>query len=79
MGRKVSDEWVVPLCALHHRALHDCGNEPNWWQEQELDPITEALRLWGRSHPQKQVGPDADRRETRDQGTNPRRHDLARS
>ncbi len=56
MGKKVSDEWVVPLCALHHRALHDYGNEPNWWQEQKLDPIKEALRLWGRSHPQKQAG-----------------------
>jgi hypothetical protein len=27
MGSKVSDEWTVPLCFLHHRALHDAGNE----------------------------------------------------
>ena len=39
LGRKVSDEWVVPLCASHHRALHDAGNEKGWWQERRLDPI----------------------------------------
>ncbi len=22
MGRKESDEWTVPLCTTHHRALH---------------------------------------------------------
>ncbi len=27
MGRKVSDEWTVPLCAIHHRALHAVGDE----------------------------------------------------
>ncbi len=25
MGRKVSDEWTVPLCATRHRALHTVG------------------------------------------------------
>jgi hypothetical protein len=24
---KVSDEWTVPLCATHHRALHTVGDE----------------------------------------------------
>ena len=33
LGRKVSDQWVVPLCALHHRALHDHGNEAQWWKQ----------------------------------------------
>ena len=28
LGRKVSDEWTVPLCAIHHRALHDAGVTP---------------------------------------------------
>jgi DNA recombination protein Rad52 len=27
MGKKVSDEYVVPLCLTHHRALHDVGSE----------------------------------------------------
>ncbi len=30
MGRKVSDEWTVPLCATHHRALHTVGDEEKW-------------------------------------------------
>ena len=50
LGRKVSDEWVVPLCNLHHRALHDCGDEKTWWKAHRVDAITEAERLWrGRS------------------------------
>lgn len=27
LGRKVSDEFTVPLCAIHHRDLHAAGNE----------------------------------------------------
>jgi hypothetical protein len=46
LGRKVSDEWAVPLCASHHRALHDAGNEERWWKEQGIDPIGHAVRLW---------------------------------
>jgi len=30
LGRKASDEWAVPLCALHHRSLHDAGDERRW-------------------------------------------------
>jgi DNA recombination protein Rad52 len=46
MARKVSDEWVVPLCFLHHRALHEAGNEERWWDEQRIDARTEAEKLW---------------------------------
>ena len=46
MGRKVSDEWAVPLCYIHHRALHDRGDEKAWWEQNEIDPIIEADRLW---------------------------------
>lgn len=46
MGSKVSDEWTVPLCSLHHRALHDVGDEVAWWGEREIDPISEAEKLW---------------------------------
>jgi hypothetical protein len=49
MGRKVSDEWTLPLCALHHRALHDAGNEERWWEEHRIDAKTEAGSLWQRS------------------------------
>ena len=51
LGRKVSDEWVVPLCALHHRALHGVGREETWWQDRKLDPLAEARKLWRKSRP----------------------------
>ncbi len=47
MGRKPSDEWVVPLCNSHHRSLHDAGNEAAWWQARGIEAIKEAERLWG--------------------------------
>ncbi len=46
IGRRVSDEWVVPLCATHHRALHTVGDEQKWWKERRIDPVAEAARLW---------------------------------
>ena len=46
LGRKVSDEWVVPLCATHHRALHGVGDEERWWKEMGIEPIGHANRLW---------------------------------
>ena len=47
-GRKVSDAWVVPLCALHHRALHEVGDEQTWWSAQGVEPMTIAEELWRR-------------------------------
>jgi hypothetical protein len=46
LGRKVSDEWTVPLCLLHHRALHDVGNEESWWREHGIAAETIARELW---------------------------------
>ena len=31
LGRKVSDEFAVPLCRSHHRAVHRAGDEQAWW------------------------------------------------
>ena len=31
LGRKVSDEYTVPVGSLHHRDLHDYGDEASWW------------------------------------------------
>jgi hypothetical protein len=50
MGRKVSDEWTVPLCATHHRALHDVGDEKAWWAKRGQDPLTHAEKLWREFH-----------------------------
>jgi hypothetical protein len=46
LGRKVSDEWTVPLCATHHRSLHTVGDEQNWWKARAIDPIAHAEELW---------------------------------
>ncbi len=50
LGLKVSDEWVVPLCNIHHRALHDVGDEERWWKELNIDAAAEAERLWQDRH-----------------------------
>jgi hypothetical protein len=46
LGRKVSDEFTVPLCRGHHRAAHRSGNETTWWQQIGIDPTKTALKLW---------------------------------
>jgi hypothetical protein len=46
LGRRVSDEFTVPLCRLHHRELHRMGDEAAWWQANKIDPIPVALKLW---------------------------------
>jgi len=50
MGSKVSDEWTVPLCPIHHRSLHDVGVEEEWWQAKGIDAKAEAERLWQQRH-----------------------------
>jgi DNA recombination protein Rad52 len=56
LGRKVSDAFTVPLCALHHRDLHTTGNELAWWERKQIDPMVTANMLWdashGREHPE---------------------------
>jgi hypothetical protein len=46
LGRKTSDEYVVPLCRTHHRENHQIGNELSWWKAIAIDPLPVALRLW---------------------------------
>src|SRR4029450_13387657 len=46
LGRRVSDEFIVPVCRVHHRELHRSGNEAAWWRKFNIDPIPIALRLW---------------------------------
>ena len=49
MSLKVSDEFTVPLCAIHHHNIHTTGKEREWWQERKIDPIIVANHLWQRS------------------------------
>jgi hypothetical protein len=54
LGRKVSDEFTVPLCRGHHRELHRHGDEAGWWEKLGLDPTRAARTLWLTTHPQPQ-------------------------
>jgi hypothetical protein len=49
LGRKVSDEFTVPLCRAHHRELHRHGQEAAWWKSIKIDPLPIAFRLWQHS------------------------------
>ena len=49
LGRKVSDEYTVPICRVHHRDLHGYGDEASWWAGIGIDPLLIALELWRRS------------------------------
>jgi hypothetical protein len=51
LGRKVSDEYTVPLCRTHHREVHRCGNESDWWAKYNLKPLPVAETLWTQTHP----------------------------
>jgi hypothetical protein len=51
LGRKVSDEFTVPLCRGHHREVHRCGDEAAWWRKAGFDPMTSARALWLHTHP----------------------------
>ncbi len=51
LGRKVSDEFTVPLCRGHHREVHRSGDEAAWWKKADVDPTVEARTLWLVTHP----------------------------
>jgi len=50
LGRKVSDEFTVPVCRLHHRELHRHGDEAAWWTGLNIDPVPIAFALWQATH-----------------------------
>jgi ERF superfamily len=64
LGSKVSDEFTVPICRLHHSELHRVGDEAQWWLEAGVDPLHVALKLWRQSHggdqsePEHELGPE---------------------
>ena len=57
LGRKVSDEFTVPLCRGHHREVHRCDDEAAWWRKAGIDPTAVARTLWLETHPLP-TGPD---------------------
>ena len=56
LGRKVSDEFAVPLCRGHHREVHRYGDEVAWWRKAAVDPTVLARALWLKTHPLPQQG-----------------------
>jgi hypothetical protein len=69
LGRKASDEFVVPLCRMHHREVHRAGDERAWWKAAGIDPLNVAHNLWkevrvneGRLAPNPPSNPDDQKR-----------------
>ena len=66
LGLKVSDQFTVPLCAIHHNQIHTTGHEQEWWQKQNIDPLKVARALWQESRaPAEKEGPPAGSSEPR--------------
>ena len=53
LALKVSDEFTVPLCAIHHSQNHATGDERRWWHERKIDPLAVAHQLWAQTHSSK--------------------------
>lgn len=51
LGRKVSDEFIVPLCRTHHREVHRSADEHGWWRQAGIDALASAEKLWRETHP----------------------------
>jgi len=51
LGKKVSDEFTVPLCRGHHREVHSRNDEAAWWKNAGVDPVATARTLWITTHP----------------------------
>src|SRR5260370_16757418 len=46
LGSRASDEFAVPLCRSHHRAVHRARDERAWWRAAGIDPDQVARKLW---------------------------------
>jgi hypothetical protein len=49
LGRKVSDEFTVPLCRVHHREVHRHRGEAEWWRKSGVNPLEIASALWAQT------------------------------
>ena len=58
LGRKVSDEFTVPVCRMHHREIHRSVKEQNWWSRVGIDPVPIADKLWAQTHPSVSKSPE---------------------
>ena len=76
---KVSDEFSVPLCAIHHHQIHKTGKEQEWWHERNIDPLRVASRLWRQSLGRYPAAGEADQPELLEDGTDRRQSDTQAS
>ena len=60
LALKVSDEFTVPLCAIHHDEIHRTTREREWWQERNVDPLAIAAVLWRESRARCSIPAPAD-------------------
>src|SRR6185312_1630904 len=77
LSLKVSDEFTVPLCAIHHHNIHNTGRKQEWWEKRKIDPLEIASRLWQQRRKQSSVAHEKDRAEVLENGAD-RRTDVAR-
>ena len=62
VGLKVSDEFTVPLCAIHHHELHQTGREQDWWRGRNIEPLAIAHALWREGRGQRASDEDPDQK-----------------
>jgi hypothetical protein len=72
MGRKVSDEFTVPLCRGHHREVHRSGDEAAWWAKTGIDPGAAARTLWLDTRPLPSISERLPADDTAEQLASPR-------
>jgi DNA recombination protein Rad52 len=60
LSLKVSDEFTVPLCAIHHHSIHTTAKEREWWEARNIDPLKVANALWQQSHERTSAPPRDD-------------------
>lgn len=44
----LQDEYVLPLCVIHHNALHSAGDEKQGWKKRFIDLLVVAADFLGR-------------------------------
>src|SRR5258708_39931719 len=57
LGNRVSDEFTVPVCRIHHRELHRHGDEAAWWGKVHIAPVPFAHRLWQHTRLNSELAP----------------------
>lgn len=71
LGRKVSDEFTVPLCRTHHRAVHRAQKEMQWWLSLRIAPLQVAETLWQQSQSGSATAPEQSANSDRLSGLRP--------